>query len=86
METLKELAKKEFSKHHIKKDQRFIVVVETDDDGNLIYKKDENGNDIPFIPEYADELIETHGHLAVENWLFSERNQMLIVEFLANQY
>ena len=46
-----------------------------------IYTEDEKGNPNPIYPEYADELLETHGELEVEDSFYSEKHQCLVVEF-----
>lgn len=32
-------------------------------------------------PEYADEILETHGDLEVKDYCFSEKHNVLVVEF-----
>ena len=46
-----------------------------------IYTKDSNGNVNPIYPEYADEMIETHGDKEVKDYQYSEKHKVLVVEF-----
>lgn len=64
---LKELAEEVFKSKNI----------ETQSIG--IYTEDEKGNPNPIYPEYADELLETHGELEVEDSFYSEKHQCLVV-------
>ena len=67
--SLKELVKKVFKGKKIR--EQFIG----------IYEEDEKGNPKPIYPEYADELLETHGELIVENYQFVQSKNVLVVEF-----
>ena len=62
---LKELCKKEFKK------VQFLGVYETD----------ENGNVKPIYPDYADELLETHGDMEVKDYTYSQKHDCLVVAF-----
>lgn len=46
-----------------------------------IYEEDEKGNPKPIYPEYADELLETHGELIVKDYKYVQNKNVLVVEF-----
>lgn len=45
------------------------------------YTEDENGKPNPVYPDYADEILETHGEWEVKDYYYSDKHQCLVVEF-----
>ena len=45
-----------------------------------LYKTDEKGNIDPIIPDYADEILETHGDKEVIEHKYSTIHHCLVVE------
>ena len=43
------------------------------------YTEDENGTPNKIYPDFADEILETHGNKEVEYYEYSEQHQCLIV-------
>ncbi len=44
------------------------------------YEEDENGNVKPIYPDYADEIIETHGEKEVIDYRFLSDRNILVAE------
>lgn len=43
------------------------------------YEEDENGNVKSIYPEYADEILETHGNIEVVDHYYSKKHDCLVV-------
>lgn len=66
-ESLKEVAKRVFEGKDIK--TQYIG----------IYTENENGTPNKIYPDYADEILETHGKRKVTDYEYSETHQCLVV-------
>jgi len=44
------------------------------------YTEDESGNPKPIYPDFADEIIETHGDLQVKDYKYVESKKVLVIE------
>lgn len=44
------------------------------------YTEDEDGNPNRVVPDYADEILETHGQCEVEDYFYAKKDKVLVVE------
>lgn len=44
-----------------------------------LYETDKNGKVVPIYPEYADEMLETHGDKIVDEHFYSAEKDVLVV-------
>lgn len=70
--TLQEIAEQVFSEEELSGKGDVVYIG--------FYTEDENGNPNRVIPDYADEILETHGQCEVEDYFYAKKDKVLVVE------